>query len=135
MVYYKKYPTVNEGIRVLFDTSEPIKKILANMLGQVDLDDKYLFISEMEAGQFREYYQSVVQKCYELNELFVQEGSVNTTVVTSKLMYVCHNLESCYFLKDYLQSISDPEELVRGELTYTSTYHIVSILDISEPFL
>ena len=101
MVYYKKYPTVNEGIRVLFDTSEPIKKILANMLGQVDLDDKYLFISEMEAGQFREYYQSVVQKCYELNELFVQEGSVNTTVVTSMLMYVCHNLESCYFLKDY----------------------------------
>ncbi|MBQ3514609.1 MAG: hypothetical protein IJA32_12585 [Lachnospiraceae bacterium] len=62
MVYYKKYPTVNDGIRVLFDMSEPVKKILTNILGQVDLDDKYLFISEMETGQFREYYQSVVQK-------------------------------------------------------------------------
>lgn len=135
MVYYKKYPTINEGVGTLFDTPQPIKKMLANMLGQVDFNDRYMFISEMETGQFKEYYQSVAKKCDELNELFRQENGVNVAVVFPKLMYVCHNLESCYLLKDYFRRISDPEELARSEMAYQSTYHVILTLDISAPLL
>lgn len=135
MVYYKKYPTVNEGIGVLFDTPDSMKMMLGNMLGQVNFEDKYLFISEMDVEQFREYYQAVMKKCDEINELFMQEDGINTAVVFPKLMYVFHNLESCYYLKDYFDKLSDPEELAKSELAYQSNDHIIMTLDISAPLL
>ncbi|MBQ8038472.1 MAG: hypothetical protein IJ274_01115 [Lachnospiraceae bacterium] len=135
MIYYKKYPTVNEGVGTLFDTPEPIKQMLTNMLGQTDFDDKHLFISEMDTEQFREYYNAVVQKCDEINELFFHEDGVNTAVVFPKLMYLFHNLESCYLLKNYFDKAATPEELAQRELAYQSTDHIIMTLDISAPLL
>ena len=135
MIYYNKYPTVNEGIGVLFDTPDSMKMMLSNMLEQVDFDDRYLFITEMDTKQFGEYYQAVKKKCDELNELFMQEGGINTAVVFPKLMYLFHNLESCYYLKDYFEKLSDPEELAKSELAYQSNAHIIMTLDISAPLI
>lgn len=135
MVYYTELPKIAEGVGVLFDTPEPIKIMVANMLGETDFEDKYLFISSMNTEQFKEYYRAVMKKCDEINELFIHEGSINTAVTYPKTMFMFHNLESCYLLKSYLQKIDDPEELVRNELAYHSTDHIVMTLDISAPLL
>ncbi len=135
MVYYTELPKIAEGVGVLFDTPEPIKIMVANMLGETDFEDKYLFISSMNTEQFKEYYRAVMKKCDEINELFIHEGGINTAVTYPKTMFMFHNLESCYLLKNYLQKIDDPEELVRNELAYHSTEHIVMTLDISAPLL
>lgn len=135
MVYYQKYPTVNEGVGALFDTPKPIKQMLANMLGQADFEDKHLFISEMDTKQFRKYYSAVIRKCDEINELFLQEDGINTAVVFPKFMYLFHNLESCYLLKSYFDNAVTQEELAQRELAYQSTDRVILTLDISAPLL
>lgn len=135
MVYYTELPTIAEGVGVLFDTPEAMKKLIKNMLGQINIEDKYLFISNMSVEQFREYYRAVMKKCEEINEIFIHEDGINVAVVCPKIMFVFHNLESCYLLKSYLEKIEDEEELVNNELIYQSTEHIVMTLDILAPLL
>lgn len=135
MVYYTELPTIAEGVGVLFDTPVVIKKLIKNMLGEINIEDKYLFISNMSTEQFREYYRAVMKKCEEINEIFIHEDGINVAVVYPKTMFVFQNLESCYLLKSYLEKIEDEEELAKNELTYQSTDHIVMSLDISAPLL
>lgn len=54
MVCYKRIPTVAEGVGVLFDTSETMQVLLGNIIEGVDLDDKYLFITDMDTSDFLE---------------------------------------------------------------------------------
>ena len=133
MIYYTELPKIEYGVGVLFDTPEEIKGIIKNMLKEADFEDRYLFIPNMTVEQFREYYKCVMNKCDELNELFVHEDGINTAVAFPKMMFVCHNLESCYLMESYLNKITDPEKLAKSELAYHSTDHIVMTLDISAP--
>ena len=133
MIYNKILPTIDEGVGTLFDTTEVSKIMIINMLKHAKLDDKYLYIVGVDSQRFREYYISVSEKCHELNELIVQEGCINTAVVSPKAMFLFNNMESCYQFKNYFERITDPEELVRYTLAYQSTEYIVMTLDVLIP--
>jgi len=127
--------TVETGVSFLYDTEENLKTAIKNILNYNFVDDKYLYIVEMSAGEFIKYYQAVCERCDEINILFYNNSGINEAVVRPKIMFLFEDTESCNHFVEYFEKIDDLNERVRNELIYGSTDSVVMKLSIPHSLL
>lgn len=127
--------TLEMGMTFLFDTEEILKTIIKKQLKCDYFEDKYLYIVGMNAKKFTDYYQAVIEKCMEINEIYHNGSGINESVVCPKTMFLFDNMRSCDYFREYIEGIDDSEQKVRTELAYGSTANIALKLTIPHPLM
>ena len=130
MEHNDSYFTLEIGITFLFDADEALKTIIKEQPGCDYLEDKYLYIVGMDGKKFTKYYQAVIEKCEEINELFHNGSGINEAVVSPKVMFLFEDMKSCDYFREYFERIDDSEEKVRTELAYGSTANLAQKLTL-----